>query len=138
MKLHTTLERHEIQSAFRDVRDIGHITVDVSMIQFDYEPSRTHPHGHKIQLGTFEQFSLPNGKSRRNKNTGKWGANSQMWAASYDEWGWFIARIFELDPTARWAGGGAYQSPDDFIKKTDGKYIMYLPNPHMWKLESHP
>lgn len=137
MKLHTTLERHEIQTAFRDVRDIGHVTKDISLVQFKEEPSKTHPYGHIIQLGTQEQFSLLNGKSRHYKNSGIWGS-VRMWAASYDEWGWFIARIFELDPTARWTGGGAYQSPEDFAKKTDGKYSMYLPDPTMWVLTAHP
>jgi hypothetical protein len=138
VKLHTTLPRHEIQVAFRDVRDIGHLTLDISLVQFEEEPSKTHPYGHKIQLGTQYQFSLPNGKSRHYKNTKIWG-DTQMWAASHDEWGWFIARIFELDPTARWTGGGgAYTSPEDFIKKTDGKYSMYLPDPTMWVLTAHP
>ena len=39
----------------------------------------------------------------RYANTGMAGADSSMRAASYDDWGWFLAELFDAHPDA-WAG----------------------------------
>ena len=70
--------------------------------------SMSHPFRYEIQLGTDDKSTGPT-KSRRFKNTGAYGAD-QVWAATYDEWGYFIQRVFQLDPTAKF---GQYTSMAD-------------------------
>jgi hypothetical protein len=42
-------------------------------------------------------------------------------AATYDEWGNFLAAIFALDPRAICGG---YDGRDDFIVQTDGRFVV--------------
>ena len=139
MKLHTTLTRTDINTAYRDVRDIGHIPYDVSIFKMDDQASRSHPCGYLIKLGTYDGTSGPS-KIRYRLNTGKWGLDRTVFAATYDEWGWFIARIFELDPNAKWSNssGIRYADAEDFIKKTNGKFPVRLPDERMWYVTAHP
>lgn len=123
MKLHTKLNSHQIYDALTDVKLGGGMTKDIYFVQFAYENSRTHPNGYLIQLGTTDQHSLPSGKkrhykNRHYKNSGDHGSDT-IWAATYDEWGWFIAELFERDPNAKF---GYYSSRDDFNEKTNGKF----------------
>lgn len=55
-------------------------------------------------------------------NSGKWGADTSQgeMVASWTEWGWFLARVFELDPGARC---GDYRGVDDFNEQTQGRFI---------------
>ncbi len=41
-------------------------------------------------------------------------------AASWTEWGWFLARVFEEDPDARC---GDYKGAEDFHAQTHGRFI---------------
>ena len=41
-------------------------------------------------------------------------------AASWTEWGWFLARVFEQDPDARCDD---YRGADDFHAQTSGRFI---------------
>lgn len=42
-------------------------------------------------------------------------------AATYDEWGFFLAEIFARDPQAKCGG---YNGREDFIVQTDGKFVV--------------
>lgn len=42
-------------------------------------------------------------------------------AATYDEWGWFLADLFALDPAMI---AGPYKGADDFGVKTRGAYSV--------------
>lgn len=44
--------------------------------------------------------------------------SSEM-AASWTEWGWFLARVFEMDADARC---GEYHGLDDFHRQTSGRF----------------
>jgi hypothetical protein len=118
VKLHTKLISHEIIDALWDVKKRGLMTRDIDFVQFEYENSRTHPNGYLIQLGTDDKTSGPT-NSRHYKNSGQWGADTQVWAATYDEWGWFIAELFERDPDAKF---GHYKSYDDFHAQTKTRF----------------
>lgn len=50
----------------------------------------------------------------RYANSGQWGASHEK-AASWDEWGVWIARLFEIDPGAAMT---YYTGRDDFYAKT--------------------
>lgn len=54
-------------------------------------------------------------------NSGNAGANTQRRAASYAEWGWWLARLFERDPNARM---GDYADREDFHAQTAGEFVV--------------
>lgn len=118
MKLHTTLGYQQITQAMRDVKSRGQMTEDVMFVQFEHENSNSHPNGYLIQLGTLDKTTGPT-NSRHYKNSGQWGSDNTMWAATYDEWGWFIAELFELDPDAKF---GRYKNYDDFHAQTKTRF----------------
>lgn len=150
MKLHTRLTGTEVRAALQRAKAEGLITPDIRFVTWTPGRSLTHPHGYEIQLGTYDKRSLPAGTRdqhgramhvRRFKNTGRRGAASDsawagndesVWAATWFEWGWFIAEIFEADPDARWGADPArcaspsyawgYASPEDFHAKTGGVF----------------
>lgn len=63
--------------------------------------------------------SLRSTYNRRHPNSGtegsEWGGT-----ASWTEWGWFLARVFERDPDARC---GDYRGKDDFHWQTSGRFL---------------
>lgn len=66
--------------------------------------------------------SLRSTYNRRHPNTGTRGAETMEWggAASWTEWGWFLARVFDRDPDARC---GDYRGRDDFHWQTDARFV---------------
>jgi hypothetical protein len=136
MRLHTNLSYAHVYEALRQAKVEGHVTWDVEFVNFSAHGSRTMPFAFEIQLGTYDKHSLPAGYTdqngqklnvRRYKNTGSRGASSEyygscgaVWSATWDEWGWFIAKVFQLDPDAYWAGH--YSSSADFHRKTGRKF----------------
>lgn len=136
MKLHTNLDYMGVAYALKKAKDDGHVTQDVCF-QGSLVPhgSRTHPRAFEVQLGTEDKTSLPCGYTdqyghkmnvRRYKNSGSCGAASEwatgcnVYAATWDEWGWFIAAVFDADPQARF--DTRYLSRADFDAKTGGKF----------------
>lgn len=57
----------------------------------------------------------------RPPNTGINGSNGDERAATYDDWGWFLAGLYVIDPEARC---GPYRSREDFTRQTKGKYTL--------------
>lgn len=124
MRLHTRLTFSEVHDALLRAQNAGKITPDVFFVKSTESGSRTHPRAFEIQLGTRQKYSLPPGTTdqygrkmrvRRYKD----GGNSDEWAATWHEWGWFIAEVFTADPTSRWA---YYASREDFDTKTGGQF----------------
>lgn len=119
MKLHSdTLSAERVFSALRQAKQQGRVSPDIEFVQFDAEKSRSRRYGFKIQLGTYDKTSGPS-KSRRYKNSGQYGADS-VYAATYDEWGWFIAALLDMDAEAVFGG---YRGRDDFNRQTGSKYV---------------
>lgn len=155
MKLHTVLYTQDIRNALQRAKAAGRVTADVELVQLKPEGSRTHPYGYLVQLGTFDQDSLPAGTTdqhgrrmnvRRYKNSGDSGAASEyygrdgaVWAATYHEWGWFIAELFAADPTASTSASyGRYKSAEDFREQTNGAYELPVPaEPRHWHPNMH-
>ena len=81
-------------------------------------------HGSRTRRQAFEVSlrALPgrdrNGKARRAPNSGQSGAAGGK-AATYDEWGFWLARLFEYDPAAVMS---YYKSRDDFHRATRNAY----------------
>lgn len=138
MKLHTSLTSREVHDALDEAKADGKVTRDVEFVEYDQGGSYTHERRFDIQLGTWNKHSLPadyrdqHGKRlavRRYKNTGTTGASSgvfggdQVWAATYDEWGWFIAEVMYRDPKAVF---GSYKGVEGFNERTKGKFVLQL------------
>jgi hypothetical protein len=65
-----------------------------------------------------------NGKVRRWPNGGSYGADTGYGkAATYDEWGYFIAEVYRKDPDAK---VGPYDNLADFTRQTRGAYSMAI------------
>lgn len=73
--------------------------------------SRTHKRAFEIVL---------RGNSRRRPNGGDYGADDG-YAATFDQWGIFLAHLYVEDSTLRcWA----YEDDGDFSRKTDGRFDL--------------
>lgn len=61
--------------------------------------------------------------SKRSFNSGQYGAEGQG-AASWDEWGTFLATLYEKDPEMR---AGPYKSRAHFHESTNRQYVPWSP-----------
>jgi hypothetical protein len=116
MRLHSdTLTRDEIHAALTDA-DIPGVFIDVCTAH----GSRPRSRGFEIRLAACEGRDR-NGKKRRPRNTGTYGGDGHdpYKGATYDEWGYFIAELFERDPEAIF---GPYNGRDGFHKMTNYDY----------------
>lgn len=90
--------------------------------------SRSRSHALEVKL---------TGTSSRRPNGGNRGADSDAYAATWDEWGMFLARLFDVDPDATcWAypNGGT-----DFDIVTRGRFDTLTPDEqhrlHRWNFD---
>lgn len=80
--------------------------------------SRTHARAFDVALEWLGPKERGDGRYRR--NPGKSGGFDMPWAATYDEWGEWLARLFEIDPGATMT---YYRDREDFHAQTNGKYL---------------
>lgn len=122
MKLHSNTIRYaDVVESMRRAKNAGLVSQDVFFVKCDHAGSRSRAFAFEIQLGAMDQRSGPT-NSRHYKNTGHSGAgygDEKIWAASYDEWGWYIAELFAIDPDAVF---GTYKGRDSFNAQTGGKF----------------
>lgn len=85
----------------------------------DMEVQGSRTHGHKLVVHLEGDGST----SRRRRNSGTYGAVVGSFAATYDQWGWFLAYLFDIDPEARTDGRG-YNGFDNYHEQTQGKYLL--------------
>lgn len=106
MRIHTN--ENTYSNVFDAARAAG---VEVDVTEHD---SRTHERAFEVKLY---------GSSTSRPNF--WGGDPSKFAATWDEWGVFLAHLFWVDPEAR-AGGTvrspAYASEADFAYKTDWRF----------------
>ena len=114
MRLHTSLTKDDVAQALRE-------SVGPDGVYFDHftlHSSRTHPQAYELRL-TADPGRDRNGKARRNVNTGQYGMGAYK-AATYDEWGYFMAAVYARDSFAKF--GTAYNGAEDFMRKTRHAY----------------
>lgn len=121
MKLHSDVVATEqtIREALQRAKDAGHVGSSVYFHILDARASRSKKNGFEIQLGCSDKVK---GDGRGWKNTGTRGADSGsygMYAATYDEWGWFIAELYTLDAEMVL---GHYKSLENFDSHTRFAY----------------
>ena len=79
--------------------------------------SRTHRQKFKVSL-----YATPKPGRRRKRNMQHIKQDpDDVVAATYDEWGFFIAHLFNCEPGARI---GAYKDADDFHTQTHGAFRL--------------
>lgn len=78
-------------------------------------------HGSRSKARAFEVSLEGNGYL---KNTGQYGAGDE-YGATWDEWGVFIARLFEIDPNAFWgtAKHPVYANASEFHGMTADRFV---------------
>jgi hypothetical protein len=106
MKIHTSLSQ---ESIYRAARLAG-----VDFERLNEHGSRSHPHAFDVIL------------SGSGTTGGQWGNSGKDGAAPYkaatwDEWGIFLAAVFGADETAK---ATYYESADDFHWQTGGRFRM--------------
>lgn len=97
MRLHTSLHLSDLQIAAKEAR------VDMMITE----------HGSRSRDRAFEVKLT--GESRRRPNGGNYGADGEAHAATWDQWGVFLAYLFARDESMTcWA----YKGADEFHAKT--------------------
>lgn len=122
MIIHTNLSLVQ----FADLLAEPRLKNDVYYERWDESGSRTHPRKFDVLLWGRTQTSR-SGVWRKRPNPGtstrnRYGVGG--WAATFDEWGWFLAALFDADPTARCgtAKHPVYKDREDFHDRTHGVY----------------
>lgn len=82
----------------------------VDFERFDDKGSKSHKSAYDVILS---------GSSNRRPNSGKYGA-SDSFAATWDEWGVFLAELYFKDPSVK--AGDAYMNQDHFNWSTGYRY----------------
>lgn len=124
MRLHTNVfDWAGVHQALTDVQAQNLVAPHVDFHELEEYGSRKRTRAFEIRLGTYEKVR---GDNRRWTNLGTRGANSAangegVYAATWDEWGWFIARLFELDPEAIF---GPYDGIENFQARTKSEFIL--------------
>lgn len=107
MRLHTRLTPVELYSVFG-----AHSAADVHL-EHTRHGSRSHDHAFEVSLTGY------GARHTRAKNTGT-SASSRERAATWSDWGRFLAGVFERDPSAKCA---YYANAEDYHAKTHGLFV---------------
>jgi uncharacterized protein YwbE len=133
MRLHTNLTADNIRTCL-DQAKAGDIPSDIVFDVFGETGSRSHPHGFEVHLASTQKNTRDDGVTRRTNPMAR--HDGPRYAASYDEWGWFLAELFAADRAAK---AGPYKNEDDFHVKTRHAYTpmgrAQLPPDHAGDLE---
>jgi hypothetical protein len=116
MKIHSdALAPADILEILKDLQESGDIDKNVFPVVFGFSKSRSHRYAVEIQLGTHVRTTEPKrGYKTKDSHTGE-----NIYAATYEEWGLFLADIFNRDYSAKC---GIYKNQDDFQVKTNYRF----------------
>ena len=121
MRIHTSLTEQDLRDVLKTLQGSGDIAEDVEFIWLSPMPSRSHLHGYEVRLGTYQDGTnpyRPNGK-RFHADAANLSRDRVVYAAAWDEWGWFLTNLFILDPDMKTSH---YKNCDDFHKKTENRF----------------
>jgi hypothetical protein len=146
MRLHTRLTADDIYAALQRAKDAGHIAPAVEFNPIFATGSQTHPRAYEISLTSPEYVPLPEPVNRygRVQKTRRRARNGG-WAATWREWGWFMAELFVMDPDSRWGTRPRHDGRDnkrwgyfneaDFHSKTNQEFTLTRSRA---RLDGHP
>lgn len=78
---------------------------NIHLARFGQAGSRSHNHAYDVILTGSAKHRVMN--------------NPQWQAATYDEWGYFISHLYDIDTEAKI---GPYKNSSDFAEKTEWRY----------------
>lgn len=119
MKIQTRLTEAEVQECLGRSKDDGDMPADIVFDVFGTVGSRSHPHAFEVHLATAQNDTRADSVKRKASSMA--GGGGLKYAATYDEWGYFLAELFAADPEAR---AGRYKSRDHFHASTGYAYAM--------------
>lgn len=118
MRVHTKLTVAQLDEALKEAAGKGLVPVHLMLLKADEHRSRSRAKAYEVQLGTFYKEK---GDGRRYRNSGYYGADTgSAYAAKWDEWGYFFAEVFKLDPEA--LVPVYYDGEKDFHERTKQAY----------------
>ena len=120
MRIHTSTEFSTATAlgALRIAQSRGQVARGVYFDKLVPHRSTTHRSAAEVHLVTDDKEP---GSKRRRPNSGQYGYDgSEVWAATWDEWGWFLSALFELDPTAKTT---YYADREAFDRRTSGAFV---------------
>lgn len=116
MKVYSdTLTPADFAHALQGAQAAGLIGPSVFLAELDEKPARKAARLYVVQLAAVSKMP---GEKRRRVNTGSTGAGD-VFAATWDEWGYFMAEVFARDESAVF---GPYDGVDSFREMTKGAY----------------
>ena len=118
MKVHTSLTLSQIYRLMDADDRLRDVLANVEQVG-----SRTHANGFHIKLYSYLPTSSVNGAKRKRPMGHRLGDTE--YAATFDEWGYWFAALFEADPTARCGGTVAlpeYANREHFHERTSNAY----------------
>lgn len=119
MKMHTSLNSNEVIDALHRAKASGNVDRLVDFEVLEEKGSRSRTRGFEIRLAWYGE--KVKGDGRRWTNTGHSGSDvGGFYAASYDEWGWFIDALFDADPDMIF---GHYKNRETFDSMTKHKFV---------------
>lgn len=105
----------------RTQAEIFHLATDTYGVRIE-QVAGSASHYHKLRVYLVPMSHLtPEGGKRRRTNSGNSGAG-YGYAATYNEWGEFLAALFELDFGAK-TDGHQYNGRADFHEKTGNQFL---------------
>ena len=146
MRLHTSLSYEQVEAALSRAKNNGKVDKSVQFVDTNapgtqtyrnmaVHGSHTHARSFEVQLGAYEYTPIPEPVNRygRTQKTRRRSQNGS-WAATWREWGWFMAEVYADDPLARWGQRPKYDGKDDrrwgyfdltdFDQKTDYEFCL--------------
>jgi hypothetical protein len=113
MRIHTDLRHDHLPMAIRLARS-KHGMSNVDLYRIERHGSRKRDRAFDVNLQGYGD------RHTRKTNSGTRGAGS-YYAATWDDWGWFLLELFELDPEAI---AGPYDGIADFHAQTQGRFEL--------------
>jgi hypothetical protein len=107
---------HSDVLTYQDIWDAAQAAGPEVFVRASQRGSRKRSHGFEV--------SLTGTSTRRPNNREAW-RETDDYAATWDEWGMFLAYLFDKDPDA--IVPGVYESGDDFHFKTGERFYTLTP-----------
>lgn len=121
MRIHTnTITLLDLRDA---VREASHISGAVVWLEREDE------HGSRTHARAFDVILEGDGTANRRRRNFGTAQTYERWevhyAASYEQWGYFLGYLYALDPTMKCTDH--YKDAADFHAKTGGQFPHYAP-----------
>jgi hypothetical protein len=127
MRLHTS------KVTYRDLQSAASVA-QARLDHSDEHRSTVRDRAFEVKLvGGFEVHSA------RRPNSGHWGSDGSVYAATWDQWGVFLRHLYEIDPMMVCGSPSrpTYASLIPFTLHTDGRFKVNAAGAAMWPRDEH-